>query len=34
MGATLRRLFVLLGAAAAAYSRYMGLSQIMKGLSA
>ncbi|MER8366329.1 ABC transporter permease [Mesorhizobium sp. M1348] len=35
MGATLSIvLFVLLGAAAAAYSRYMGLSQIMKGLSA
>jgi spermidine/putrescine transport system permease protein len=35
MGATLSIvLFVLLGLAAAAYSRYMGLSQIMKGLSA
>jgi spermidine/putrescine transport system permease protein len=34
MGATLSLvLFVLLGLAAAAYSRYMGLSQIMKGLS-
>jgi spermidine/putrescine transport system permease protein len=35
MGATLSMvLFVLLGIAAAAYSRYMGLSQIMKGMSA
>ena len=35
MGATLSMvLFVLLGLAAAAYSRYMGLSQIMKGMSA
>jgi spermidine/putrescine transport system permease protein len=35
MGATLSIvLFVLLGLVAAAYSRYMGLSQIMKGLSA
>ncbi len=34
MGATLSLvLFVLLGLAAAAYSSYMGLSQIMKGLS-
>lgn len=35
MGATLSIvLFVLLGLAAAAYSRYVGLSQIVKGLSA
>ena len=35
MGATLSMvLFVLLGICAAAYSRYMGLSQIMKGMSA
>jgi spermidine/putrescine transport system permease protein len=33
MGATLSIiLFVLLGSAAAVYTRYMGMSQIMKGL--